>query len=442
MKKVLCADIGTSSLKTAVIDETGHVLAGKRVGFKKSFGDFASLEWIEALKSALDSIFTPDDSPSDEKKSSIIQCEITCGSWTVDSVDAICISGNGPTIVSENGRTLLWNHPVDETVLRSVDTKSLFIPRLAAFRNLFPEDWSSASHVFSGPEFLIYQLTGNPCTILPEKRYREAYWSCESLVKSSFTEDEIKKLPPFVFSSDMAGKLTKDAENLLNHAGNGFCEGLPVYCGAPDFISALVGTGSLFPGALCDRAGSSEGLNLCTENPIRAEGIRTLPSVVPGLWNASVLIGETGTRFERYKESFEKTAGFTVSYEDLVHAALESDGSQAILDQGKYLMLQTAMEARDAFNLLARHARESGEKIPGFFTVSGGQASNREWMEVKCNVMGIPAKIPLFPDAELIGDAAFAFTRMGLFPDLQTASKNLSRIKETILPEVELRIES
>ena len=67
MKRVLCADIGTSSLKTAVIDETGHVLAGKRVGFKKSSGDFASLEWIEALKSALDSIFTPDDSPSDEK---------------------------------------------------------------------------------------------------------------------------------------------------------------------------------------------------------------------------------------------------------------------------------------------------------------------------------------------------------------------------------------
>lgn len=431
MKKILCADIGTSSLKSAVIDEEGRVIASARVGFAKCGDDFASREWITALKSALDEIFKAGSSETDQKSSII-----------VDSIDALCISGNGPTIVAGNGRTLLWNAPADEKALASYSGRSLFIPRLLTFRALYPEDWSTSSHVFSGPEYLINQLTGRACTILPEERYVEAYWSDDALNSAGFDESEIKKLPAFVHPSDVAGKLTSEAAEILGLSESGICAGFPVYCGAPDFISALVGTGTLFPGALCDRAGSSEGLNLCTENPIRAEGIRTLPSVIPGLWNASVLIGETGTRFARYKETLEKSAGMSVSYEDLVHAAITSDGSQPILDQGKYLMLQTAMEVRDGLNHLVRCALDAGEKIPESFTVSGGQASNREWMEMKCNVMGIPAKIPSFPDAELIGDAAFAFTGMGLFPNLQAASEKLSRIKETILPEVELRIES
>ena len=425
MKRILCADIGTSSLKSAVIDEEGNVLASTRISFKKLETDFAALEWMEALKSALDSLFENPGSSSDDEKSSINNVKI----------DAICISGNGPTIVSENGRTLLWNSPVESSVLNSLDTHSLFIPRLHAFKTLYPEDWEKSSCIYSGPEYLIYSLSGKSCTILPEERYIEAYWSDEVLTKLGFSESEIKKLPPFVHPSDMAGTLRSTAESILQHSENGFTEGLPIYCGAPDFISALVGTGTLFPGALCDRAGSSEGLNLCTKKPLHREVIRTLPSVIPGLWNASVLIPESGTRFSNYKVRFEKEAGFSVSYEALVHAAINSDGTQPILDQGKYLMLQTAMEARDGLNLLLRTALEEELEIPDFFTVTGGQATNREWMEMKCNVMNMSAKIPAFQDAELIGDAAFAYTGMGIFPDLQSASKKLCRFKETIFPD-------
>ena len=111
MKKILCADIGTSSLKSAVIDEEGRVLASARVGFAKYGDDFASREWITALKSALDEIFKAGSSENDQE-SSIIIGTIDA----VDSINAICISGNGPTIVAENGRTLLWNAPADKKV--------------------------------------------------------------------------------------------------------------------------------------------------------------------------------------------------------------------------------------------------------------------------------------------------------------------------------------
>ena len=35
--------------------------------------------------------------------------------------------------------------------------------------------------------------------------------------------------------------------------------GIPVYCGGPDFVAALIGTDTLQKGAICDRCGSSEG---------------------------------------------------------------------------------------------------------------------------------------------------------------------------------------
>ena len=72
MKKILCADIGTSSLKSAVIDEEGRVLASARVGFTKCGDDFASREWITALKSALDEIFKAGSSENDQESSIII----------------------------------------------------------------------------------------------------------------------------------------------------------------------------------------------------------------------------------------------------------------------------------------------------------------------------------------------------------------------------------
>nr|MBQ5526296.1 hypothetical protein [Succinivibrionaceae bacterium] len=43
---------------------------------------------------------------------------------------------------------------------------------------------------------------------------------------------EAKKLPPFVTPGSMAGKLKEDIYPVAQ-------KGLPVYCGAPDFISAM-----------------------------------------------------------------------------------------------------------------------------------------------------------------------------------------------------------
>lgn len=280
---------------------------------------------------------------------------------------------------------------------------------------------------------MIYLLTGNALSILPEKRFLEAYWSKggfeEAGLSAEDAEGAMQKLPAFVPAASIAGSLTKTAAEFLC-GGEGECavglvkDGIPVVCGAPDFISALVGTNTLRAGLFCDRAGSSEGINLCTSKPVAGQGIRTLPSIIPGLWNASVLLPESGERFSAYREKISRLYARPISLDEMVQILLQSDGSLAELDQGKYLMLQTAMMVRDGLNALWRAAAES-DAVPllkAEMTVTGGQAENALWNQMKANVTGYTVYTQSLVHAELTGDAVFALLALGLYKDIHSAA--------------------
>ncbi len=591
MNSVFCADIGTSSLKAALVDFSGRVLAFSRVQFGLFYTDHAAGEWLGALRKALAGCISFVGGGADICATANIRASAgvsanTAGTGGADiratagtgvsfantgasgqgtqiSIDAICISGNGPTLCGVDGKTLLWNADLGlgvgvagtgcssgtgtsgntadvcaaagtgvssanpgasdtagtfgtaassantgisgntavicatastgcssgtsgafadtagtgsanicatantdvsfantgasgtagtfgtaassantgisaantaSTAVPSANTKSLYIPRILGFAKKFPSYWQQKDcTVFSGPEYLIYLLTGASVSILPEKRFLEAYWSREAFKEAGLSaedaEDAMQKLPSFVPPASIAGSLTKTAAEFLC-GGEGECavglvkDGIPVVCGAPDFISALVGTNTLRAGLFCDRAGSSEGINLCTSKPVAGQGIRTLPSIIPGLWNASVLLPESGERFCAYKEKISRLYARPISLDEMVQILLESDGSLAELDQGKYLMLQTAMMVRDGLNALRRAAEESGA-VPALkteMTVTGGQAENALWNQMKANVTGYTLYTQSLVHAELTGDAVFALLALGLYKDIHSAA--------------------
>ncbi|HBB13100.1 MAG TPA: hypothetical protein DCZ76_02365 [Treponema sp.] len=511
MNSVFCADIGTSSLKAALVDFSGRVLAFSRVQFGLFYTDHAAGEWLGALRKALAGCISFVGGGADICATAGTGVSFAntgaSGQGTQISIDAICISGNGPTLCGVDGKTLLWNADLGagaagtgcssgtgsadicatastantdvsfantgasdtagtsgtaassansgisgntanicatagtanicaaaNTAVPSANTKSLYIPRILGFAKKFPSYWQQKDcTVFSGPEYLIYLLTGASVSILPEKRFLEAYWSREAFKEAGLSaedaEDAMQKLPSFVPPASIAGSLTKTAAEFLC-SGEGECavglvkDGIPVVCGAPDFISALVGTNTLRAGLFCDRAGSSEGINLCTSKPVAGQGIRTLPSIIPGLWNASVLLPESGERFCAYKEKISRLYARPISLDEMVQILLESDGSLAELDQGKYLMLQTAMMVRDGLNALRRAAEESGA-VPALkteMTVTGGQAENALWNQMKANVTGYTLYTQSLVHAELTGDAVFALLALGLYKDIHSAA--------------------
>ena len=408
---VLSADIGTSSLKAALINEDGLPLAQSRIPFYLYGTSHASTEWLSAFFQAV------------EKMRS--SC---CARSIPFTPDAVCISGNGPTVVSDDGTTLLWKEAI--SVESSVQTPSLFLPRIAFFKEQHFLSYRISKHLFSGPEFLLWQLTGRAVTILPEERFTPAYWT-EADAFCSEQKIDTSKFPPFVTPGTFLGGLHCSIKSCPQDLVD-----LPVFAGSPDFVAALVGTNTLQEGCLCDRAGSSEGINLCTNKALSHPLIRTLPSVIPGLWNASVLLPDTGSRFSAYRQLVERTQGHTVSHADIVHTLLSDDTKdtcitdKAVLSQGKALIQDISNQIVQAVTTLTEEAQKAGSPLPHALAVTGGQASNAEWNAYKSKLTGLELHVPLCTDAELIGDAIFAFCGIKTFKNIKEAAQKLCKRKD------------
>lgn len=415
-KTVLSVDIGTTSLKAALSgvfsDEGIMVYASSRVPFECKENRRISECWLEALKTAVNEM----------RKS------YTAHTERVDPfsrLSGICISGNGPTIVAKDGTTLLWNEPLSVEI---PDTcKSLFVPRFLQFKAQYRDSWEKCDTVFSGPEYFIYRLTGKSVTVLPEERYSTAYWNTKSLYDAGFTALEQSKFPPFKLPGDCVGVVSKEAAIKMDGL---LTAGLPVFCGVPDFIAGLIGTATLSPSRICDCAGSSEGINLCTKIPVYAKGVRTLPSVIEGLWNEAVLISESGVKFADYKKKEEAKFGKEMSYDEFVNYVFDTNQ-----EEGIKIMSDIAYKVKDGIDTLRNAVMSAGLKVADKLLITGGQALNKRWMQLKCDILNMPLCVPTFEDAELTGDAVLARFGMGEYESIQEAADSLVRISTTYYPE-------
>ncbi|MCR5288567.1 MAG: hypothetical protein K6E51_01090 [Treponema sp.] len=392
---VLSVDIGTSSLKAALVSSDGSVKAFSQQYFTAK-SETIALQWLSALYKAAESF---------------VHLRTT--------IQGICISGNGPTLVSQNGTTLLWNHTLPAAItdkIQALHSPSLFLPRILAYRELFPEQWNATPFLLSGPEFVIYALTKQAITILPEIRYKPAYWSKDDLQQNNIPTT---KLPPYIAPAQYIGLTTPEATHSL-----GLPKAIPVFSGAPDFVVALVGTNTLHAGAICDRAGSSEGLNLCTNTPLSDSRIRTLPSIIPDLWNASVLLPASGVYFAEYKQHIEQETQRSISYDELVKNSYQDTHSPG------YSILQTlAQKTKEGLQLLQAKALEAHITIAPVISITGGQTKSQEWMQLKADLISQPLGITSCNDAELIGDAILGWVGLQVYQSITHAAENMVKYK-------------
>lgn len=386
---ILCADIGTTSLKMGIISQKGEVLCSVQKFFSNKNDSFLANQWLLAFKAGCAEL-----------------------SATSVQISAICISGNGPTLAAENGRTLLWNATLSEEIKSAAQkTKSLYIPQFLAFKKNFPDEWNSSRYIFSGPEFVVFKLTGNAISVLPEKRFEPAYWNKTELEKFGI---EAEKIPEFVPLGHNAGNATKAAVKEF-----GIPE-VPVFCGGSDFITALLGTATVEPGKICDRSGSSEGINLCAEKPVFKEGFRTLPSAIPGLWNISVIIPESGSILNEYKNEISLLEKKELSWKEIIDYSLDDKNSE-----GYRILCGLSKSVKNAVLALKKLAQENGLAFCGTMNVTGGQAKNERWLEKKAFDCGINLEICNTPDSELTGNAVVALYGLGIFENLQEAAEKI-----------------
>ncbi|CEM61727.1 sugar kinase [Treponema phagedenis] len=390
---IFTADIGTSSLKAAVINDEGALLQYKRIYFPEPV---TAESWFTSLIRAFDVMSQK------------------------NTIEAICISGNGPSFVAVSNTKkkkdflLLWN----EKAPRDFSTPpSIFLPRALFFKECYPHIFQSARYLLSGPEYLIYKLTGEAVTVLPEQRYTAAYWDDKRLAALDLAPE---LFPPFVMAGTKVGTW----------------KGIPVICSVPDFLAALIGTDTLEAGKACDRAGSSEGLNICIqERPENARGLRFLPSIISDLWNISYLIPDSGSKFATYLQStgFGKRNFYSCMQAiSKLEISLDNSYPNTKIGEGKMLVETIGFEIRKGLDLL--------ESVSGYkpvYAVSGGQAQDRIWLQIKADITGRSFALPFIHDSELTGNAALAYTALGKYPDLGTAAAKLCKIKRIYTPNPE-----
>ncbi len=402
-------DIGTSSLKGALIDKDGEVYKTGRLFFPSQI---IAENWLISFEN----LFKQFSDFANRKNIKIV---------------GICISGNGPTLVSvskNKNQLLLWNETKDnlkgeksksknsknektdsELLAKKKKTKSIFLPRLELFKEIYTQEFKNAEYIFSGQEFLIYKLTGKAVTVLPEKRYIPAYWTDEEL---ELFQIEKSKLPPFV-------ELGADC---------GTYRDIPVFAGPPDFISALIGTNTLKAGKACDRAGSSEGVNLCVaEIPPKEklDGLLVLPSPIAALWNVSYKLSHSGNIFYDY---IKENGGNFMDFDSFMKSISEIQKTEngeypdGVAGEGKRIVENLARQIKGGMDAL--------EKATGFkpiYTLCGGQANCKLWCEMKSELTGRKFQKQQISDAELLGNTAIVFSSLGEYKNIADAAKNICK---------------
>jgi xylulokinase len=224
---------------------------------------------------------------------------------------------------------------------------------------------------------------------------------------------------------------------------------------------ALIGVGAIKPGLVCDRAGTSEGINLCSSRGPDTGELRVLPHVIDGLWNLSVLLPASGKLFEWYRTL---TGQEGRAYGDML-AELIPGGIQpsALAAGGGGLFFPTLPLEGSSVPAAALIARpgllgrtELGRGVlealgfmvrEGLLTLgrqgfpvtemrlSGGQGKDRRWNQLKADMSGVELLALEQPDGELGGAAVLGTMALGGAADLAQGTERIVHVRERYVPE-------
>lgn len=428
MPFVLAIDVGTSTVKGALVDAEGRVRSS-------------------ATERVLDHPRSASLWDGDRRHGAIVRVLREVGQ--LETVDAVVASGHGPTLVpvDAEGRALepvlLWNDSCERPL---PGQRSFFLPKAAWLMHERPEVYDRTRRFLSLPEYIDFLLTGETITVTPNDAFIPYIWDAEAIAAYGLDPG---RFPPFVHTGTRIGSITQQAAERY-----GLRVGVPVVAGGSDFLMSLVGTATLAPGRTCDRAGTSEGINFCSPEQVVDPRLRTLPHVREGLYNVAAILESTGSAFEWFRNvTGRKDLGYIHVLEEIEQAdhdtplffpSARSTYGWSFAD-GAFLGLNAHHGAAElgravveslgfAVRLATETLRETGCAVESL-RVCGGQAKNPIWNRMKADMSGCEILVPEVEDAELIGNASCGLVGLGECTDLFEASERIVKFRERIEPD-------
>jgi xylulokinase len=458
---ILAIDIGTSSAKAGLFTGSGHNTFLSReeipqtVSTDPAVHEARASAWLGAVGALSTNCVRHSRNAKEE-------------------IDCIVVSGNGPTLVPIGadgkalGNAITWmdRRAVEEAriageaVGRELDP-TYNLPKALWFMRHKPEVYEKTKWFMSCPEFVCGALTGVWTTFLPAEGFQPIIWSNEALRLLGLDET---KFPPFIKPGNIVGFIGKKASEEL-----GLPKGIPVVAGGPDFVAALVGSATTVPGRACDRAGTSEGINLCNAGEIVADRrLLFMPHIIEPYTNISGVISTSGravswfmdlvgkspcdlARADHSKgidaffsevESSEPGAGGLIFLPYLAgeRAPIWDPAARGTfvglsLGHGRREMARavaesTAFAMRDIIETMEEIGAEVKE-----LRVTGSPSRNSVWNKIKADITGKPLLEPDFSDAELLGDVCLASVALEKFESPAAAAERLFCVKRVYEPD-------
>lgn len=449
---ILTFDIGTTTLKGALFDDGGTLCELNHATVPSQGFLVDPFQWSLALKTICSSFSS------------------LCG------VDTVTISGNGPTLVpvfgdvKNKGGVLscdaamarLWHdrRAIQESgqvsrLAGSFVDASFSLPKALYVYNREPEIYERTKFFLSAYDFFNYLLTGEAKTILHARGSERWYWNDSLLGQLNLDKS---KFPVFCYPGQLVGTVSSLAS---------FCLGLPkgaiVYAGAPDFFVSILGTGAVELGRVCDRSGTSEGINLCTREPLGDNRLMAYRHPIEPYYNVSGIISSSGQAIQWAKNLFGLgEASYDRLYEEMAKAKPGSGnlvflpylcgerapiwdaGARGVfnglsLETGKAEMLRSVGEGvcfamRDVIAVM----EELGAKV-GELRLSGGPTHSTFLNQLKADITRREVLIPLIGDAELVGDLIIAQTAKKRYACLAEAAGELVSIRQRYVPDPDVQ---
>ncbi len=451
---ILTIDLGTTTLKAALFSEDGVLCSTKhaKLDAPSHNNEIDPMLWSKALSSVCNAL------------------------GELSSVQAVVISGNGPTLVpvlgkpeSKEGllfaktgmaRTWLDRRPVSEaaTISEKLGTfvdSGFFLPKALYLFHNERKTYEESLWLLSSHEYLDYLLTGVPKAIIHSDDSQQWYWN-DDLVSSLGMDKE--KFPPFCNPGDFIGPITSLASKALSLPAL-----IPVFAGAPDFYVSILGTGTVELGQVCNRSGTSEGINLCARKPLADPRLMTYHHPVMPYYNVSGIISTSGKAIEWVKNLVgSRDLSFGSLYTTMASAEPGSGGvvflpylsgerapiwdpdARAVfsglnLATGSRELLRSVAEGtcfamRDVITVMEELGSEVGQ-----LRITGGPSESDFMNQLKADITGREVLIPAMQDAELMGCLIIALTSLGTFSSYKEAANAVVQTKHLFSPDYKLQ---
>ena len=445
---ILAYDIGTTNLKGALVSKDGSVLARAQVPVRMvpspdpDLWECDSNTWLSGI--------------------SLVTAQL--GLRERGRIRAVVVSAYGPTLLRVDAAgepldfAMMWMDRrareeaefISEFSHTPLDA-SFYLPKALWIMRHKPEIYARTRHFLPCAEYVSFFLTGNAVRIVPTQLFKDFFWNEAAIPRLHMDQD---KFPAFAEIGELLGTVRAEAEETL-----GIPQGLPVIAGGPDFVMSILGTACIMPGRACDRAGTSEGVNLCWSAPVHDKRLLCFPHVVRGAYNVSAMISSSGSALEWAA----RTLGHGhVDIDSLVKEAQGAvPGARRLLflpflaperfplwdpdirgaflglglEHGKAEMMRAVVESTGfAVRTVIAAMEAEGCQVTDL-RVSGGLARLPLWCQTRADITGKKVLLPEQEDSDLVGNACVGFYGVEEFESPTEAAESLVRFRKTYHPD-------